>query len=358
MGKIRSYFGQRWLDCELRTPGVFDAIHSLHGHVQCLRLSVLFLCLVSPVHSRNVPKCQDRMVDARCIVGVSCVDWVLGLGKYEESSNIQSDNLPNIMPNINLLKTNLQAKDSFNPSETLPAFCYYSDYSRRCNSADVECERGTSYEKLQLAGGAVPVACAWALIILCMIVINFTVRSKEKVLNERNVPKEVIEKTKQIEEQAVWYNLVFVGTFGPAGFRNILDLSGFEVSAEHRTMFFWCAVAIELLMPTQGVWNLVIYARPRYRKLRQANPYSSRIFSLFQAIFRSELEIKEAEKTPTKSLEPLDCSIEMIPEDEAVEDWAFADENFDEVLDVNKYPMPEVAMDNMLDSIYFPGMDR
>ena len=54
------------------------------------------------------------------------------------------------------------------------------------------------------------------------------------------------------------------------------------MSSDNQTIFFVSSLLIVTFMPLQGMWNLIIYLRPVYRKIAQQHPeytISGRLFA-------------------------------------------------------------------------------
>ena len=82
--------------------------------------------------------------------------------------------------------------NSFNPTVSVPSWCFYSDYPWDCNTSDeVDCVRGENYFYVQLPGLIVPLTVALVGVNVCMFRIWWKVRNQENRM-ERRYSREII----------------------------------------------------------------------------------------------------------------------------------------------------------------------
>jgi len=85
-------------------------------------------------------------------------------------------------------------------------------------------------------------------------------------------------KTKETFRQALCYVLAFVVTYTANAVILIsLYSKGAEI-ADSQRYFFICACLSKIFLPIQGLWNLLIFIRPRYVSLARKNPHLERWF--------------------------------------------------------------------------------
>ena len=252
--------------------------------------------------------------------------------------------------------------EAFNPLVTLQGWCYYETYPARCGEEEglPECERGENYLIYEVLGAQVPLFLTVIGITACMIMIYRTVRRTEAQMARyatispprtaaTTAPTTVVEltsnnmsadeqqrptilarltspfavfskkqhspsvdapqqlprqlsadsfaRTRQAAIQAFLYTTAFVVTFSVPVVNAIL-VTIFDASTTH---VFVTATLIMVLVPLQGVWNLTIYVRPRYRSLRLQRPDCRWWKILYCCLLAKSLPAPPSRSDPTAS---------------------------------------------------------
>mmetsp|Transcript_19034 Transcript_19034/g.38453 ORF Transcript_19034/g.38453 Transcript_19034/m.38453 type:complete len:517 (-) Transcript_19034:1632-3182(-) len=217
------------------------------------------------------------------------------------------------------------AFDSFNPMLSIPAWCSFSETPYDCNKYDdVDCVRGNNYFYVQLGAAVLPTAVAIVGSILCMFRIWRKVRRQEMLMEQRYSSDMIVqssisgnpnhpsaharmvdlgsdennsnnvssaessgttnslshyhysitndrERTTQAAIQALLYTSAFLLTYAAPIVQSFTG-NFVDTSPSNRTFFFATSALVSTFCPLQGLWNLLIYVRPMYRRIRKQHP--------------------------------------------------------------------------------------
>lgn len=174
------------------------------------------------------------------------------------------------------------ALDSYNPMLSLPGWCYISEFPYECNAYDdVECIRGEDYFYVNLVGGGLPVFVSMVGGIVCMILIHRKVRIYESTLQRsysfadrsgrRRFSVTTGERTRQTAIQAALYTGAFLLTYA-VPISHTITGAFMANSAVNRTYFFVTGILVVVFAPLQGLWNFIIYVRPKITSVRKRHP--------------------------------------------------------------------------------------
>ena len=140
---------------------------------------------------------------------------------------------------------------------------------------------------------ALPLLVAIVGTVVCMVQIYTTVRRQEDrmaALDARsvygtggsgsssvtmtrsdNAQDELHARTRETAIQAMLYTAAFFSTF-LVGLTQVFTGAFLEATAANRTYFFATGLLITILAPLQGLWNLCIYTRPTWKRIRTIRP--------------------------------------------------------------------------------------
>jgi len=88
--------------------------------------------------------------------------------------------------------------------------------------------------------------------------------------------------------QALLYVASFFVTYSPYGTTFFVNMK-FDAVEKNRNIFFPLVALAKIFMPAQGVWNVLIYIRPRYHEVKRRHPDQSSIMLLRKIIFNAKL---------------------------------------------------------------------
>mmetsp|Transcript_19947 Transcript_19947/g.34063 ORF Transcript_19947/g.34063 Transcript_19947/m.34063 type:complete len:398 (-) Transcript_19947:1433-2626(-) len=181
------------------------------------------------------------------------------------------------------------AYQAMNPMYVLPGWCYLASRPIGCaNDPDVDCDRGGNYPTIELYATVLPSFVAWGVIIICMLMVFCTVRSQENRMaasyyNNNYTDEFNKERTRQTIRQATLYIVCPWITFSFAAAIS-LSIGPKPPARENRTYYFVLAVMTKVFLPMQGMFNLLIFLRPRYYALQRRHPQRRRISLIRQLI--------------------------------------------------------------------------
>ena len=223
-----------------------------------------------------------------------CIYYVLVI-RYEKRESFIAKRVEPFMHGFAIIHPLVVASmgvvaEGFNPMYVLAGWCYlaYSPYN--CNASDeVDCVRGDNHRSLELFASFSPAVFAYSSIFVSMILVYCKVRGQEQRMINRSFVRELNRRefTKQTVRQAFLY---IASTLITYIFPAVVTLAVNDLPTKNqRTFFFTLAVLTKVFMPLQGLWNFMIYLRPRYVALINRNPDRRRI-SLVRNIVAPDTE--------------------------------------------------------------------
>jgi len=144
------------------------------------------------------------------------------------------------------------------------------------------------------------------IVVLCNISIYCKVRTTEKtkllMLFGGTQQQQQFRRTKQFAEQAFLYVMAYMNCIVYTCVIRNLDAWNYgELNKEQR--FFWLVLVSQLMSPMQGMFNLLVYIRPRYLRIRRryrsnnnnntttTTTTMSRMQALHAALFRYDIAL-------------------------------------------------------------------
>jgi hypothetical protein len=175
------------------------------------------------------------------------------------------------------------ATDGLNPLPFLGGWCFMAKYPPLC--AEGECTRGAMDKVVTfvtLIGVMVPPIIG---IVVVMIMIIWHVRGRIAAVVQYRTRTRLDETTRQ----TVYQSLLYIGaSLFPSALLFVNQLLNYAVINRHQTTRFVVAFLVKLIIPLQGLFNLIIYVRPRYIALRQRRGDSLSFFTMMKCIVVGE----------------------------------------------------------------------
>lgn len=175
----------------------------------------------------------------------------------------------------------------FNPAVT---HCWTAHYPPDCEGDPlVECERGGDAVEFFGYWMVVYPLFAWdILLVLSLFIVALTVCQKY-LKSRRFVPEgtrgimNTEKQAKQVIAQALLYSLAFVNTMVWGSMGTIYALAGkqFETFGDH----YWISCLAVTFFPLQGLFNFLIFIRPRYLRNREHLDDYGRLRSFWEAVW-------------------------------------------------------------------------
>mmetsp|Transcript_5383 Transcript_5383/g.8261 ORF Transcript_5383/g.8261 Transcript_5383/m.8261 type:complete len:371 (-) Transcript_5383:84-1196(-) len=300
--------------------------------------TIAFLCSVWPVPKGMVDGAEGTM--GTCVARAFFIQWFGTLGPFYNAVleiyyvamiryNVSAKNFANKyekwahavihMVALGLSITGLVA-DVYNPTIGKISGCYITSYPPNCKSnPDVECTRGDNAKPYLFFLGILPYYIALFIIYGSILMILWTVLRKERDSSKFSFSSMMSRETQsasslspQLEEgesqksgqksrnpsifrrssvrtttntitrpvviQSLLYGIFFSLTYlSFTIFRSIVFFSDWSRSS---TIFQVLAIITSIFLPLQGLFNLIIFIRPKYVQLRQRFPDRSQFWTL------------------------------------------------------------------------------
>ena len=158
--------------------------------------------------------------------------------------------------------------------------CYITDWPEGCADDTGECK---SPLIAWMFGGI------WVVVMILSIVVNNvviyrTVRNLLRLGMARSMNRNTQSKRiKEVATQATLYIAAFLGTFIWTVVLRIMESLRFD--SEDEAQLFPLLVIQNIMVPSTGVLNLIIYLRPRYKQIRAAHSQASSIWVFRRALY-------------------------------------------------------------------------
>lgn len=166
--------------------------------------------------------------------------------------------------------------------------CFFKDYPAGClDDPDVECYSDTI--AWVSAGIWVVLTMPAILIINCVIFVHVRrqmLRSSRRSMNAQSQTDRV----QQVATQAILYVTAFTGTF----IWTIVLRVAESMELYDEQSLFPLLVIQGALVPSTGLFNLIIYLRPTYRRTRLSYPLESRIWAVRRALYGESILAKNS----------------------------------------------------------------
>lgn len=166
-------------------------------------------------------------------------------------------------------------------------FGCFVTYPPDCESAASGCDQPV--HQLRLAFLHVPYWISFGIGLGCMVLLYATMSSPQEpdalrdsrnrhaalwfMIRESGQDDSQTTRARRMAKQAFWYLLAFFFTYIFATVREIIEATGSQAP-------FALAVLATITLPTRGLFNAMIYIRPRYLRNREKNPEMSRWWAL------------------------------------------------------------------------------
>jgi hypothetical protein len=171
--------------------------------------------------------------------------------------------------------------NGLNPLPILGGWCAIAAFPPLCNAAAGECTRGLMHRatvSAMLFGVLLPSFIGIAII---MVMIIRHVRGRiAAVVRYRTQPR-LDQTARQTVTQALLY---IVASLLPNAILLVNHVLNYVFPTHQVTLRFVVSFLIKLILPLQGLFNLIIYVRPRYTVLRREKGDSFSFFSIMSEI--------------------------------------------------------------------------
>lgn len=218
-------------------------------------LAIYFLMIIRfRVHEINFAKYYEKYLHAFCIVWSTSTALVgAGMGAYREVE--------------------------------LGPGCWVADYPEGCSDDTFEC---TSPMIAWIFSGI------WVILTLVLVVVvNFSIsRHVRRQLQRGSVrssdPSIQIQRTRMVAVQASLYIAAFWACFIWTVILRIMESQNFD--AEDEAAIFPVLVLQAVFVPLTGVFNLLVFLRPRYLQTRSTFPEATRFWALRRAMYGETIQ--------------------------------------------------------------------
>ena len=175
----------------------------------------------------------------------------------------------------------------YNPTNAIIGWCFINVYPMDCLRRDeIACERGEDYYIWLLLNNT-PFFLFFIVVAASSILTYTKVRSLEErgsrwAFTRSRQSRHRVQETKM---QAFLYIAAFALTYVFFGIGTLLGPS--PPTREHRNFYFPVVALIKVFLPLQGLWNCLIYIRPRYTALVQRRGRDLSMWQILGMIFNS-----------------------------------------------------------------------
>ena len=200
------------------------------------------------------------------------------------------------------------AKDMFREVELSP-MCWVTDYPENCGDDPGETGEPCKGELIAWIFGGLLIFPT----LICLVVNNSliyrhvrhtvysarrrssvpidTSNDRNSLSRNRNQQREADSQVRRVQEvakQAFLYVFSFSLSYIWTIFLRLMESAGFN--AEDESSVFFLLVLQALFYPSQGMWNLLVYVRPKYSRSRKDFPYESRFWCFLRALFEEDIK--------------------------------------------------------------------
>jgi hypothetical protein len=170
---------------------------------------------------------------------------------------------------------------ALNPLPHLVGWCSFTKYPPLCDAAMGECSRGFTDRVISFVMFVGVLFPSFIAIAIIMFMITCHVRGRiAAVVQYRTQPR-----LDQTARQTVTQSLLYiVASLLPNGLLLVNHVFNHVIPTHHETVRFVLSFFVKLIIPLQGLFNLVIYVRPRYIALRRKRGDTISFFSLLSEI--------------------------------------------------------------------------
>jgi hypothetical protein len=170
---------------------------------------------------------------------------------------------------------------ALNPLPFLGGWCSFAKYPPLCNAAMGECSRGFTDRVISFVIFVGVLFPSFIAIAIIMFMITCHVRGRiAAVVRYRTRPR-----LDQTARQTVTQSLLYiVASLLPNALLVVNQSFNYVFPTHHETVRFVLSFLVKLIVPLQGLFNLIIYVRPRYIALRRKREDSISFLSLLSEI--------------------------------------------------------------------------
>jgi len=151
-------------------------------------------------------------------------------------------------------------------------FCWLAEYPLNCRlDSNINCTTNYNHTLIFLFG-VFPVCLSFLIVAVAMLLVYLSIHNNYLKMRRYSFGGEhssgvlnLLREKKQTATQATLFVLAFILTW-------IMPLINIILITSYQRVPFSTALMQGFLMPLQGFWNALIYARPLYGKLRKDNP--------------------------------------------------------------------------------------
>ncbi|KAL3904536.1 MAG: hypothetical protein SGILL_010027, partial [Bacillariaceae sp.] len=142
-------------------------------------------------------------------------------------------------------------------------FCWVDDKPLHCSfDPEVECERGENAYQFVLPFAGYPLIFGFLVVTVCMIMICVSFSRRSKVLSDFSSTKDVNKIVSAVFVQALLFILAFLLTYVWGFAIKVMRYTGKEPHFSLRVLH-------KIFFPLQGFWNVLIFIRPTYVRIRK-----------------------------------------------------------------------------------------
>ena len=168
-------------------------------------------------------------------------------------------------------------------------FCWLAEYPLNCRlEPDINCMNNYNHTIIFFFG-VFPVCLSFLIVAVAMILVYLSIHNNYITMRKYSFGGvhsqgviNLLREKKQTAAQATLFVLAFILTW-------IMPLINIILITSYKPVPFSAAIMQGFLMPLQGFWNAVIYARPSFVKLRKENP-DRKLFWILKAIIFPTVE--------------------------------------------------------------------
>ena len=190
-----------------------------------------------------------------------------------------------------VLGTIMLLQGNYNPTNAIVGWCFINVYPMDCLHRDeIACERGENYH-VWLVLHNTPFFFFFAVVSASMILTYTKVRNLEERGAQWSLrrSRQSQHRIRETRTQAFLYISAFFLTYIFLGISTLLGPS--PATKEHRNFYLPVVALIKVFLPLQGMWNCIIYIRPRYAAIRLRHP-DLPVWGILRMILNSSEEVR------------------------------------------------------------------
>jgi uncharacterized membrane protein YozB (DUF420 family) len=192
-------------------------------------------------------------------------------------------------------------KGMYHETEISP-MCWVTDYPKNCGDDPWDSGEPCKGELMAWIFGGILIFPAMISLIVNNALIyghvrrtTFTAQKRSSIpidpASQQRQRREVDSQTQRVREvaiQAFLYVFAFLITYIWTILLRLLESAGFD--AEDENSIYFLLVLQSALYPSQGVWNMLVYVRPKYSRCRRDFPFESKVWCFLRSLFEEEVK--------------------------------------------------------------------